>query len=63
MKKLVSTLFVTISTGCCSQQNIEEMIKWSEYNKLKVERLKENNIKVQIKYEVMYIQISEKKSC
>lgn len=63
MKKLVSTLFVTISTGCCSQQNIEEMIQWSEYNHLKVERLKENNIKVQIKYEVMYIQISEKKIC
>lgn len=61
MKKLVAIALVTILAGCGSQQDTEEMIKWGEYNKLNVERLKENDIEVQVKDDVMYIPKSDQK--
>lgn len=61
MKKLIAIALVTILVGCCSQQDIEEMIQWGEYNKSNIDRLKENHIKVQVKNKVMYIPKSEQK--
>lgn len=61
MKKLVAIALVTILAGCGSQQDTEEMIKWGEYNKSNVERLKENDIEVQVKNDVMYIPKSDQK--
>lgn len=61
MKKLVAIALVTILAGCGSQHDTEEMIKWGEYNKSNVERLKENDIEVQVKNDVMYIPKSDQK--
>ncbi|KQS23455.1 hypothetical protein ASF99_13190 [Exiguobacterium sp. Leaf187] len=61
MKNLVAIAFVSILAGCGSQHNTQEMIKWGEYNKSNVERLKENDIEVQVKNDIMYIPKSDQK--